>query len=323
MKKTLTTCAALLLCFLLIAGCMEARAAAYLTTTVINLNAAPVAENLEITTYRGVEIGGNFRSLDPEGDMVTYSVTEKPKKGEVAVDGDSFVYTPADGKKGKDEFRYVAIDAFGNISNEAAVTVNIKKQASKVTYSDMTGNRAHYAAVFLAENDIFLGEKVGAEYVFNPDATVTRGEFLAMCLELCGAEAVSGISHTGFYDDADIPVWQKGYVAAALVNNVVRGYSDNSGKIVFSPNDPVTKAQATVMLNNALKITDVANFESDAYPVWASQAAANLVSCNIITGSDVSASEVTREDAAIMLLNAADVLAERGENASLLSWAKK
>jgi hypothetical protein len=66
-----------------------------------------------------------------------------------------------DGKKGKDSFTYVAIDSGGNISDEATVTVNIKKQSTNITYSDMSGNSSNYAALMLAEKGVFTGESWG------------------------------------------------------------------------------------------------------------------------------------------------------------------
>ncbi len=288
----------------------------------VQLNAAPVAENLALETYRQVSVSGVFKALDPEGDPVTFSVIRKPKKGDVEVTGGEFVYTPAEGKKGKDTFTYAATDDKGNVSNEATVTVDIKKQKTAVTYSDMTGSGDAYAAVLLAEKGVFVGEQIGGKYVFDPEKPVTRGEFLVMCMSLSGTEILD-VARTGFFDDAEIPVWQKPYLTTALTNNVVGGSVRSDGRIVFSPNAPVTFAEATVMVNNALGVTDVALEVDAAEPAWAVQASANLTSCGIFetVADGVSASTLTRADAARMLEGAIRVLAER-EDDSLLGWLK-
>lgn len=288
----------------------------------VRLNSAPVAENLALETYRQVSVSGAFKALDPEGDPVTFSVVRQPKKGEVEVTDGDFVYTPAQGKKGKDTFTYTAMDDKGNVSNEAVVTIEIKKQKTAVTYSDMTGSGDAYAAVLLAEKGVFVGQQIGGKYVFDPEEPVTRGEFLVMCMSLSGVEILD-VARTGFFDDNEIPVWQKPYLTTALTNDVVRGSALSDGRIVFSPNDPVTFAEATVMVNNALGITDVALEEEPAEPAWAVQASANLTSCGIFdTVSDgVSASHLTRADAARMLEGAIRVLEER-EDDSLLGWLK-
>lgn len=179
-------------------------------------NTAPVAENLEYVTYRGVAITGTLQAVDPEGDMMEYKLITQPKKGAADVsEYGEFTYTPEDGKKGKDKFTYVAVDAMGNVSEEATVKINIEKQSSKVTYSDMQGSISNYAALRLAEEGIFVGEMIGDSYYFNPDTLVTRGEFLAICLNATGEEILQDISRTGFSDDQDIASWLKPYVTVS------------------------------------------------------------------------------------------------------------
>lgn len=303
-----------------VSASVPAVATGYLATSVVNLNSAPVAENLEFETYRGVTLAGELRSADPEADEVCYSVTKEPNKGSVTLEGASFTYTPAEGKRGKDTFKYVAVDSFGNVSNEATVTVSIKKQQTKVTYSDLKGSDVEYAATYLAEEGIFVGEKLGSEYLFDPGAPVSRGEFLAMCLCVAGADVDNGAVMTGFSDDGDIPLWQKPYVAAAVIGNVVNGSRDKEGRIVFSPNRAVTRAEAAVMLNNALGITNVSLSYSDSVPAWASQAAVNLESVNVFSVGD-GKEALTRAEAAKMLAEASK-LAARETRSGLLAWAK-
>ena len=322
-RALLTVTAASLAVFCLIGAAVPSMAAAYITTaTVVVINSAPVAESVQLETFRGIPVTGNFVSIDPEGDAVTYIISDDPSKGTVTIEGDSFTYTPIDGKKGKDTFTYVAKDIAGNVSNSATVTVNIKKQSTDISYSDMAGNSAWYAATALAEEGVFIGEQVGGKYLFSPDTPVTRGEFLAMCIELGGIELLNGITRTGFYDDADIPAWQKPYVTTALMNDMISGHDDQYGRIVFSSNDTISFAEASVMLNNTLDITDVQASSLSGVPVWAQQAAANLISCDIISDTDasVSSSELTRADAALMLLGAMDLVEDRDDSGSLLSW---
>lgn len=284
----------------------------FVTTTVVNVNSPPVAENLIIETYRDVSVTESFKSVDPEGDIVSYAVSVQPKKGVVDIDGDTFTYTPGEGKKGKDTFSYVAVDAVGNISEEAIVTVRIKKQSTQVTYSDMDGHASQYSATALAEKGLFVGEQIGSEYFFCPTETFTRGEFLVMCMKLCGHETTSGITRTGFSDDADIPLWQKPYIASALLSDIISGRKDDSGKIVFSSDDAISTAEAAVILNNAIGITDVSSvaFMDSACPVWASQAVMNLSSCGIRSSGEYSA-PLTRAAAAELLMGACEILDAR------------
>mgnify|MGYP002452963592 FL=1 len=68
-------------------------------------SSAPVAENFEFETYRGVSFGGRLAAVDPEGDAVSFEITTQPKKGSIELSDDgSFVYSPIDGKRGRDYF---------------------------------------------------------------------------------------------------------------------------------------------------------------------------------------------------------------------------
>ncbi len=287
----------------------------------VELNASPVAENLELVTFRSIPVSGEFKCMDPEGDQVTYSLVRQPKKGEVVIDGATFTYTPAEGKKGKDTFTYAAVDSAGNVSNEATVTVQIRKQKTSVTYSDMTSNPDAYAATVLAEKGVFVGERVGGEYLFHPEETVTRGEFLVMCMSATGAELLN-VTRTGFSDDEAIPLWQKPWVTTALTCDLISGSALPDGSIVFSPDEPITFAQASVIVNNAVGITDVTVEDAgEAAPAWALQASANLSSCKILPSLNhgVSAAPVTRADAARILLGAIEVMEAR-QGDGLLGW---
>ncbi|MCD7770439.1 MAG: Ig-like domain-containing protein, partial [Oscillospiraceae bacterium] len=119
-------------------------------------NTAPVAENLELETYRGVSVGGQLTAYDAEGDSLTFEITTQPIKGTVELTADGyFVYTPKEGKRGKDYFGFRVTDSAGNVSREGTVIIQLLRQKSKVTYSDMSGSALEYAAVVLTEAGVF------------------------------------------------------------------------------------------------------------------------------------------------------------------------
>ena len=79
------------LCVLLFSGSLTAAAA----------DGAPIAENLEIMTYRGISVGGQLKAFDPEGEEVHFRITTEPRKGTLTLEENGeFVYTPAEGKRG-------------------------------------------------------------------------------------------------------------------------------------------------------------------------------------------------------------------------------
>ena len=157
-------------------------------TDTVTEEGAPVAQDLQIRTYRGIPYQAQFLASDGEGDDITYAVEEAPGKGTVEVDGANFTYTPEEGATGGDRFTYTATDSAGHVSVPATVTVTIEKVKSGVTYADTEGSAAAVAAQDLAEAGIFTGAQIGGQYYFEPDRTVSREEFLAMVLETAGRE---------------------------------------------------------------------------------------------------------------------------------------
>ncbi|MBR1658855.1 MAG: S-layer homology domain-containing protein [Oscillospiraceae bacterium] len=277
---------------------------------------APVAENLSLETYRGVSVGGRLSGTDPDGDALRFEIATPPSKGSVDLGEDGrFVYTPDSGRRGRDYFGYRAIDPDGNASQEATVVIKILKQKTKVEYADTAGTAGAYAAVRLAEEGLFTGANLAGSYVFEPERAVTREEFLTMCVRMSGLPVLSGAVVTGFSDNADIEVWARPYVGAALRGGVISGAAGETGKAVFEPDRPVTVLEAVVILDRAIGLTDaVTTWFSwdDAVPAWAMQSAANAASCGLMpAGVRFSDETLSRGDAAQMLSAAMDLLAKR------------
>ena len=273
-------------------------------------NSAPVAENFEFETYRGVSFGGQLAAVDPDGDAVSFEITTQPKKGTIELSGDgSFVYSPAEGKRGRDYFGYKAVDANGDRSQEATVIIKLVKNKS-VSYVDMDGNASYCSAVKLAECGAFIGKQIGGEYYFEPQKTLSRGEFVAMCLNVTGTDVLRGVVSTGFVDDGSIPDWQRAYVASAVRDGVVKGKNGASGA-VFDADAEISRAEAGVMLDRLLSLTNVSVEDGGAVPTWAAQSAANLDACGIMNENCVDSAALTHAEAADMLAAAMTVLSRR------------
>ena len=302
---------------LCLAGALAAPALALTTATAEVENAAPIAENLELKTYKGVAIASRFAAVDPEGDLVTFQVVDSPARGQVTLDENdpaAFWYTPYEGKKGKDSFTYVAIDDKGNMSQPATVKIVIQKQSTTVSYSDLDGSPAHYAALRLAEAGGYTGRQVGGLYCFDPADTFTREEFLAMAMTAAGSAPLDDVSLTGFYDDGDISAWAKGYVSAALVGGAVQGSYNDAGQVVFNAGGDITCAQAAVIIDRLLAMGNVASstaFSPDTAPAWAYQSAVNMEAVSVLESSADLSQSLTRAEAAGMLCAMLDVLDAR------------
>lgn len=278
---------------------------------------APVAENFDFSTYKNISYYGKFYAYDPDGDSVTFQLVDKPARGALTIDEQNstqFVYTPYENKTGKDSFSYIAIDSNGNVSSEATVDIMIEKPATKVNYADMTDHSAHNAAICLAEEDILVGTRMDGEYYFQPELTINRSEFLVMAMSALGLDKIDCMS-TGFFDDHAIETWAKPYVSSALKAGVIQGKEAESGQIVFMGEDHITVADAAVILNNLLSITDIpiesASFDISSIPTEAYQSVVNLESVRVLQSDTQFMQTLDRATAAEMLYKALNLSNKR------------
>ncbi len=288
------------------------------------LDVMPIAQNQECTTYQDVKVQGTLKATDPDGGKLTYEIVEMPKKGTVVLDekdSSVFVYTPNQGKTGKDSFSFCAKDENGNISDSATVKMEILKGKKNVRYADMETHAAHAASIRLAEEGVFTGRQVGTEFFFEPDATVSRGEFLAMAMAAAGVDALETVNVTGFSDDADIPTWAKAYASEALNTGIISGKIEND-RVVFSSDAPVTYNEAAAILNRLMAVSDAdtAAFAGSNVPAWAVQSVTNLASVNVMGQVADCGAALHRADAAKLLCSAMDLMEDK--NTSHFAWLR-
>lgn len=270
------------------------------TVVISQGNTAPVAENIKLETFRDVDISGALKATDPEGESVTFEIISQPRYGRLSVgENGAFVYSPGNTKKGSDSFTYTAMDRGGNRSGTGTVSIKIMKQKAAMQYEDMDGSYAHYAALLLREKEIMTGECIAGNYFFRPQDTLSKGEFLSMCLEASGKEILKDVVRTGLENDDEIPIWAKQYVSTAVLSGC---YSGNGR---FEYMEEITYEEAAVMLDSVFSITDVISvayispyLRNESY-----QAVMNLYACGIADESLISNYDLplTREDAAVML----------------------
>ena len=288
----------------------ENRVAGEATTTISihgKQDKAPIAEDSAMETYKNLENGGKLKVSDPEGQKLTFTVTRQPKRGDLELKEDgTFTYTPKKNKVGVDSFTYTATDPAGNVSREATVTIQIIKPTDAAMYTDTAGTDCQFTAEWLKNTGIFAGEQVGNDCCFNPDRTVTRGEFLVMTMKALGLAGDEKAESTGFEDQC--PGWLKPYLAAAQRSGLVRGYATETGA-EFRANDPITGAEAASMVSLALDLPSAVISEDRELPVWAATALATVNDHGIeFTNTDT----VTRAQAANALYSAAQIANQQG-----------
>ena len=169
-KRTILSIIILLISMTFIMGMLPYGNAKIAIETVVLSpgNTAPIAENLEFSTYRNTRISGKLSAFDAENEQIFFEITKMPKYGKVMLYEDgSFEFDPCGTKRTKVTFAYIAADKSGNRSNEACVTINIEKRTTEIVYKDVDKDN-EYAAVYLAENGIYIGECIGGDYFFRP-----------------------------------------------------------------------------------------------------------------------------------------------------------
>ena len=277
------------------------RVAASTTMTIAVLgkqDKAPVAEDSATETYKNLPCEAPLKVTDPEGQNLTFTLTRQPKRGEVVLRQDgSFLYTPKKNKVGVDSFTYTATDPAGNVSREATVTITILKPTDAKQYADTSGNSCRFAAEWMKNTGIFVGEQVAGQSCFQPEKAVTRGEFVTMLVKALEIPVEEEAAIAGYTDQ--LPDWLKPYAAAALRSGLTAGLPNAD---TFDADTPITGAEAAVMLHNALDLTvssDVAVGED--VPAWAASAVTVMADCGITLDPQAP---LTRAQAAMALYTA-------------------
>ena len=210
----------------------------------------PIAQEIKAETYVEIPIEIELQAMDTDNDIELYQLTEEPRLGTANIQGNILSYSPG-AKAGKDKFSYTAVDADGNTAQAAQITIEVQKNRAKITYSDMVGNPAHYAAIYLAEKGIMTGESIGGCSFFRPTQTVTRSEFIAMAASIAELP-IEPTEQTDFADDAGLSPWAKPFVSTAAASGLVNGYQTTGGLNEIRGQNPITLAEASVVVNNLL-----------------------------------------------------------------------
>lgn len=229
-------------------------------------NDPPAAEDSRVETYKNLPIEGLLSVSDPEGDAMTFTLTRSPRRGEVILrDDGSFLYTPKKNKVGTDSFTFTATDGAGQTSPEATITIDILKPADDRQYADTASADCRFEAEWLRNSGLFTGETVNGQFCFSPDETVSRGQFLAMLMQVLELPVDRNATVTGFADDA--PQWLKPYLAAALRSGIISGYPAEGG-VEFRASQAVSADEAALMVSRALDFAvPAAAMDDDALPL--------------------------------------------------------
>ena len=208
-------------------------------------DAAPTAASSSLETWRNLPNTGKLKASGT-GDL-TFRLENQPRRGTVELNADgSFTYTPKKNKVGEDSFSFTVTDAAGRVSEPATVRVTIRKPSDAQTFADLDRDD-QFEAIWMREAGLFGGEMISDRLSFGPDRAVSRGDFLAMVMDLEGIDPEIGLQVSGFVDEEEAPVWLRPYLASALRRGLIQGETTPAG-LVFRPNQPITQAEAAALV---------------------------------------------------------------------------
>ena len=260
--------------------------------------------SLSVSTQESILVYGDLYGSDPEGDAIEYIIISYPSHGSIDLtDNGRYCYTPEEGYKGTDKFKYVIRDEYGNYSTPVTVSIKVSKRLCDTVYKDMEYREEYNAAVAMTATGIMTGKLVGDDLYFQPDETVTRAEFVAMAMKSLGIRADSTLTSTFFDDNDNIPQSLRGYIATAQRIGIING-DFKDGKLMFSPNEEITEYEAATILAKLIGVDSESEecvFSDDPnIPVWARTCVSAMYTMGVfdLRHAERLSDSVTRADAA-------------------------
>jgi hypothetical protein len=270
------------------------------------LNFAPTAQTCSVSAKEGISVYGSLSASDPDGDEITYHVAALPENGKLSLSEDgAFIYTANEGSASRDSFSYYVCDRYGNRSQTAVVSINTTKNTSGIIYTDLEKSEYALPAVILAEKGALVGEKLGDEWIFSPEKTVSRADFLMMAMKMCDMDtALLSANQSGFADSDTFTATQNRYISAAAGMGLVIGLDTENGRC-FCPNEPITSEQASTLLGRIAEYKELSFGKSvaasiDEDGVISDDGLAMLASVGLVMSEDRK-TELTRADVACLL----------------------
>ena len=284
--------------------------------TLKSVNFSPSAtngEDISVWTQENISCFGTLSGYDPDGDELKYEIVSYPENGILnlcnAKTGE-YKYSPYLNAIGEDTFTYRVMDNFGNYSETATVSIKIDKLRTSLVFNDMSNNKYLNAALIVTDQKIMDCIKTeNGEYIFNPEKTITREEFLVLVMEAMGAKDVPLLEKTRFADNEEITKDYRGYVEAAYSLGIIDCTNESDG-LHFYPKKEISLAEASIIVNKILGCkfsgSESTFKNNESIPDWARSSLGALIEKGVIkrTEGDLKPdSPLTRAQTAQILMS--------------------
>ncbi len=214
-----------------------------------SVNSPPLALDSSIKTVEGIACKSELCINEPDGDGYTVNVITYPRDGFVTVGDDGgIVYYPQEGFSGSDTMVYTVTDRFGAVSDKATLKIQVEENKSGLSFADMQNDMLHLYAHRMCSNDVMVYRFENGSYYFDPEASVSKLEFLVMLMNVTGQDTdIVAVADSVISDDAGLSSGLMGYLSAAAEKGLIR--LENGS---FSPKDAITVADAAYMIAASL-----------------------------------------------------------------------
>ncbi|MGE5405032.1 MAG: S-layer homology domain-containing protein, partial [Candidatus Saccharibacteria bacterium] len=163
-----------------------------------------------------------------------------------------------------------------------ALSIAIFDAAPALAFSDTYNHWARNTIDHLEIRGLVRGR---TPQLFLPNSPVTRVEFAALLINGLDKKDEAAALQSGYcvFKDVDPSFWGKGILQLGYEMGLL--VPDKLGKCY--PNRPITRAEAAVMINRALKLSlygEINFIDNAGIPVWAKEAVALVVNNKIMGG---------------------------------------
>ncbi|MEW6173935.1 MAG: S-layer homology domain-containing protein [Bacillota bacterium] len=222
--------------------------------------------------------------------------------------------TPA----GSGSFAFTArVTDSGGRSAERGYTITVSPNLlpAPLVFSDVKDSWMVEAISRLSKDNIISGYSDGT---FRPNNKINRAEtasIITRALNLGSGDA----RELNFSDNARIPAWSRGAVAAAVKDGLLVGYPNADGTFAFEASKTVSRTEMAVLiariLENKIGIIKPAslNFTDEStIPPWAKNMIGKALAKNVVGGYPDNTyrggQSVTRAEAASMIVRMLDII---------------
>jgi hypothetical protein len=166
-----------------------------------------------------------------------------------------------------------------NLSNqsEKSYQMNVARESLVNGFLDISQHWARPAIVSLSKQKILTGD---GDFQFYPNRAITRAEAVAMTARAFQWNQLGKIR----FKDVKNTDWAYDEIAKAVRAGIINGYPDDT----FRPDQPITRAEMSILLANALELKRLfilfKPFDDVPVDYWATNAITQLKSKDIVNG---------------------------------------